>query len=428
MGGLLAARVLADFYERVTVVERDALYADAGQRKGVPQGRHFHTVLLRGARVLDGLFPGLTDDLVAAGAPRVNLLRQARVIVNGHQLASADTGSDAIQLTRPMLDGAVRERVAAIPAIKMLDGCDVVGVQANSGRVTGARIVNRTAANPREEVLAADLVVDAMGRAGRAAGWLPELGFTAPKEQRIKVDIAYTSRLLRLRPGALGADRLVLVGAMPGRTRGVALAAQEDDLWMLTAYGVAGDHPPLDEEGLLAFVKSAAPSDVYTAVLHATAETEPRQHKFPASIRRRYERLRAVPAGLLAFGDAICSFNPVYGQGMTVAAVESEVLRACLERGGDDLARRFFPRAAKVIDPVWQLNAGGDLALPEVPGHRPLATRLINRYVARAQRVGASDPDVATAFIRVGGLLDPPAAILAPRILARVIRGGRRRG
>jgi 2-polyprenyl-6-methoxyphenol hydroxylase-like FAD-dependent oxidoreductase len=418
----LVARVLADFYERVTVVERDELRADVGYRRGVPQGRHFHSLLSRGARGLDGLFPGFTDDLVAQGAPRVELLRQARVVVSGYQLARARTGADAIQLTRPMLEDAVRRRVAGIGAIKTLDGCDVVGLQANGGRVTGARIVNRTTARPRAEILDADLVVDAMGRAGRTARWLPELGYRAPDVDQIRVDMAYTSRLLRIPDSALAGDRLVLVGPMPGRTRGFALAVQEGDRWMLTAVGVAGDHPPVDEEGLLAFVKSAAAPDVYAAIRDAEPLSPPQPHRFPASIRRRYERLHRFPAGLLVFGDAICSFNPIYGQGMTVAAVQAEALHRCLRAGDHDLARRFFPAAAKAIDPVWQLNAGGDLALPEIEGRRPLGTRLINRYVARAQRAAATEPAVATAFIRVGGLLDPPAAILAPRVLTRVLR------
>lgn len=386
MGGLLAARVLADFYERVIVVERDEIRADAGHRRGVPQSRHFHALLLRGGQALDGLFPGLVDELVALGACRVELLGAARFIVAGHQLAKGDTGASTIQLTRPMLEDAVRARVAGIAKVKVIDGCDAVGLLASDGRVTGARIVNRTAARPHEEILDADLVVDATGRAGRTTKWLAQLGYRPPAEDEIKVDIAYTSRVLRLAPGALAPDRLVLVGPKPGRPRGFALAAQEGESWMLTVVGMAGDHPPVDDAGLLAFVRSAAPPDVYAAIRDAEPVTEPRRHAFPSSIRRRYERLRDSPAGVLAFGDAICSFNPIYGQGMTVAALEAEALKRCLLAGDDELARRFYRAAAKVIDPVWQLNAGGDLALPEIPGHRPLATRLINRYVARMQR------------------------------------------
>jgi 2-polyprenyl-6-methoxyphenol hydroxylase-like FAD-dependent oxidoreductase len=427
MGGLLAARTLADFYERVTVIERDEIPADTDYRRGVPQGRHFHTILLRGAQVLDAMFPGLVDELVAAGAPTSNFMRDARFVLAGNELIRTDTGALAIQLTRPMLEGTIRARVAAIPGVKIVDGCDVVGLKTSGGRVTGARIVNRTPGS-KQEILEAGLVVDAMGRAGRAKAWLGELGYRPPAEDRIRVDIAYVSRFVRLAPGTSPSATLVLVGPVAGRPTGFALAAQEGDRWMLTVVGMAGDHPPDDDEAaFLAFIKRAAPPDVYEVIRKAEPLTELRVHKFQASVWRRYEKLRRFPTGLLAFGDAICSFNPIYGQGMTVAALEASALRRCLLDGDQDLARRFFRAAAKVIAPVWQLNAGGDLAVPEIEGHRPLATRVINRYVARLQQVARHDAKVATAFVRVIGLLDPPPAMMAPGIVARVMIGGRSR-
>jgi 2-polyprenyl-6-methoxyphenol hydroxylase-like FAD-dependent oxidoreductase len=160
---------------------------------------------------------------------------------------------------------------------------------------------------------------------------------------------------------------------------------------------------------------------VLAVIRAATPLTEPRRHTFPASIWRRYDRLNRFPEGLLVFGDAICSFNPVYGQGMTVAALEADALRHCLSTGDTDLARRFLRAAGKIIDPAWQLSAGGDLAFPEIPGHRPLATRLINRYVARLQRLAQTDPTLSTAFVRVIGLLEPPSALTRPAILARTL-------
>lgn len=424
MGGLLAARTLADFYERVTVVERDVLTADhRDHRKGIPQGRHFHTLLRRGAEVLDALFPGLTDELAGAGAPTASAL-DVRLILSGYEMSRVDTGTTAIQVTRPLLEAAVRARVADIPHVKIVDGTVAVGLRTGAGRVTGVRV----AVGGREEFLDAALVVDAMGRAGRTTRWLAELGYAPPAEDRIKVDMRYASRMLRLAPETPPPDKLTLVGPIPGRARAFALAAQEGDRWMLTAVGMAGDHPSDTDEGaLLAFVKTMAPPEVYAAIRDAQPLSEPRGHGFPASIRRRYERLRRFPTGLLVFGDAICSFNPIYGQGMTVAAIEAEILRRCLRGGEHDLARRFFRAAAKAINPAWQLSAGGDLALPEIEGHRPLATRVINRYVARLHRVAQHDTTVSAAFRRVGLLLDPPSAVLAPRILLRVLLGGRRR-
>ncbi|TDV41017.1 2-polyprenyl-6-methoxyphenol hydroxylase-like FAD-dependent oxidoreductase [Actinophytocola oryzae] len=419
MAGILAARVLAETYERVTVVERDRFHADADHRRGVPQGHHFHTLLLRGTRLLDTLFPGLSDELVEAGAVRTNLLGQARVVLAGHELCRVTTGH-TIQLTRPLLDRHVRARLAAVPNVKLLDGCEVGGLRTTGDRVTGVRVAHRTG-RVVAETITADLVVDAMGRAGRTASWLPGLGFDAPPQERIKADIAYVSRLVRFPEHARPADQLVLVGAVPGRPRGFILGRQEDDRWMLTVVGMAGDHPPTDDAGLLDFVATAAPADVMASIRAAEPVEEPSTHRFPASVWRHYERLRRFPAGLLAFGDSICSFNPVYGQGMTVAALEADALRRCLADGEQDLARRFHRAAARIVAPAWQLNAGGDLALPEIEGHRPLSVRLVNRYVARLQRIAEHDPVVAATFLRVAGLLAPPSSMMAPRILARAL-------
>lgn len=421
MAGMLAARVLADRYERVIVVERDRLAADAVHRRGVPQGHHFHTVLLRGSQVLDSLFPGFMDELVAAGAPRSRMLHQGRIVLGGHEFCRTTTG-DMVQLTRPLLDRHVRDRLAAIANVKVVDGCAAGGVTMTGDRVTGVRVAYGT----RQDVLEADLVVDAMGRSGRTATWLPALGFAAPPEERIKPDIAYVSRLVRIPDAVRPAERFVLVGPVPGRPRGFALGLQEGDRWMLTVVGMAGDHPPVDDAGLLDFVATAAPPDILDAIRDAQPLSDPHTHRFPTSVWRHYEKLRAFPAGLLAFGDSVCSFNPVYGQGMTVAALQADALRTCLADGEHDLARRFFRAAARIIAPAWRLSAGGDLALPEIEGHRPLSMRLVNRYVARLQGIAAHDPVVSRAFMRVAGLLDPPASIMSPRVVLRAITGGRR--
>lgn len=424
MAGLLAARALADFYERVIVVERDELPAGPAPRRGVPQGRHYHTVLTRGGQVLDSLFPGLVDEFVESGASTPNLLLNARFRLGGYQLATVDTESLAIQLTRPLLEGMVRARLAALTNVKIVDGCETVGLHFAGGRVAGARVVYRASGRP--EVLEADLVVDATGRSGRAVTWLAEQGYPAPAEDRIKVGIAYVTLMLRLDPDIRPAEEMILIGPVPGRPNAFVFAAQEDDRWILTVVGMAGEHPPTDEEGLLEFVRRSAPPDVFEAIRAAESLAEPRVHKFPASLWRRYERLGRFPEGLLVVGDAICSFNPIYGQGMTVAALEAEALQKCLAAGDHGLAQRFFRAAAKIVDPAWKFNARGDLALPEIEGTRPLRTRLTNRYVARLQRIAEHDPAVANAFIRVIGLLEPPSALTRPGILARAIFGGRR--
>ncbi len=432
MGGLLAARALADFFEQVTLIERDAFPPIGEHRKGVPQGRHVHVLHLRGAEILEGLFPGLIADLVAQGVPLINRPEQELIWFDGGGYHARFTLEDGrlgvLGVSRPLLEGYVRQRVLALPNVRAIERCDALGLVPSEqrSRVRGVRLL-RQAEGSAEEVLDADLVVDASGRGSRAVKWLEELGYAPPEEDQVTVNFGYSTRLYRRRPEHLDGAKAVVITGSTALKRGGVMLAQEGERWIVSLGGFVSDHPPLDEEGFTAYARSLAAPDIYNLIKEAEPLSEAIPYRFKASLRRRYERLPRFPEGFLVFGDAICSFNPIYGQGMSVAAMEALDLQQTLRQGMDGLWRRFFRRAAKSIDIPWQIVVSGDLRFPEVEGKRTPAIRLINAYMERLHRAAHGDPVIARAFNDVAGLLAPPQSLMRPGIMWRVLRENLRR-
>jgi 2-polyprenyl-6-methoxyphenol hydroxylase-like FAD-dependent oxidoreductase len=423
MAGLLAARVLTDAYAQVAVLDRDQLPEAGTHRRGVPHGRHLHALLAAGQQALEELFPGLTAELVAHGAPAGDVLANGRWYLNGHRLRQAPTGMVALCASRPFLEGFVRARVRALPKVRFLDACDIVGLATtpDGRRVTGVRVLPR-ADGGAEEVLGADLVVDATGRGSRTPTWLEALGYPRPPTEQVRIGLGYATRTYRLPPDALGGDLGVLHAPTPTHPRGAAFLRLEGDRWMVTLAGILGDYPPTDPDGFLAFARSLRFPDIYQAIGDAEPLDDPVPFRFPASVRHRYERLDRFPDGLLVVGDGVCSFNPIYGQGMSVAALEALTLRRHLRRVAAPQPRRWFGDLARVVDVPWDIAVGGDLVFPGVQGRRTAKVRLVNAYLARLHAAAAHDAGLASAFMRVAGLVAPPQSLLRPGVVLRVLR------
>lgn len=424
MGGLLAARVLAESYDRVTVVERDRLPEGAENRRGVPQGRHVHGLLPGGSIIVEELFPGLLEDLVAAGATKLDDYSRLHFLPDGaHRLSPLVDIEPIYQPSRPFLEAGIRARVRALPNVEIIDECDVVGpvTDPSRTRVTGARVVRHE--TRREEVPAADLVVDATGRGSRTPAWLADLGYDRPREDEVVIDVRYSSRTVRLDPDEVP-ERLTVIGATAERPAGMGLFAYEDGTWLFTVSGYGEHHPAADYESMVEFAAGFAPPHMVEALAKAEPLGEVSTFRFHANRRRRYDRMRRFPQGLIVFGDAMCSFNPIYGQGMSVAAMEAVALRDCLRGGDRDLARRFFRAAAKPIGIAWKMAVGADLALPHIEAPRPLPVRLVNAYIGRLLTAAEHDPVVAARFLRVSAFLEKPPRLMTPAMLARVF--GRR--
>jgi pimeloyl-ACP methyl ester carboxylesterase/2-polyprenyl-6-methoxyphenol hydroxylase-like FAD-dependent oxidoreductase len=424
IAGLLGARAVADHYERVTIVERDRLPTGSEQRKAVPQGRHIHGLLARGLREMEELLPGIGDEMIDDGAPAFSTLADTYLAGYGRQMGRIALGLGSVTASRPFIEAHVRSRVLALANVKLRDRCEVRELVAGSGkRVTGVVAVDKRAGAP-EETLAADLVVAASGRSARVPAWLEALGYGRPPESRLDVDLSYASRPYTLPPGSL-TDKMVLVGARPGFPRALGMVAHEGDDWLVTLAGYGEHKPPTEPKAFEQFLASVAPSHALTALERGDAGEEIVAYGFPGHQRRHYERMRHFPAGFVAIGDALCSFNPLYGQGMTVAAVEAVALRDCLARGERRLARRYFRATKKIVNQAWQLATGADLGLPEVEAERSLSVRLSGAYAQKVREASGEDAEVSAALARVVGLLESPSHLMRPRILRRVLGGYR---
>jgi 2-polyprenyl-6-methoxyphenol hydroxylase-like FAD-dependent oxidoreductase len=423
MGGLIAARALSDSYEQVTIVERDELPAEPSNRRGVPQGRHTHGLLGGGRAVLETLYPGFTHELVARGAVTADITGDVLWCNEGAYHQRFESGLTGVLLSRPLIEHHVRARTLALRNVSVVRG-DVVGldITPDRSRVAGVHL-QRYGHDGTSETLAADLVVDASGRGSRALGWLETAGFARPAEEQIEVGLSYATRHYRRRPGDLGSAMGVVVAGTPANPRSGVVLAQEGDRWVVTLVGYKGDGAPPNEEGFVAFARSLPIAEIAMVVANCEPVGDFVVSRFPSNQRRRFEHLSAPPEGFLAFGDAICSFNPVYGQGMTVAAMEGLALQKCLREGNQRLARRFYAAAAKLIDAPWSIAVGNDLRMPGVVGPLSPMVRFVNWYMQRLHRAAWHDPQVAMAFQRVANLLAPPPSILAPAIARRVFTG-----
>jgi 2-polyprenyl-6-methoxyphenol hydroxylase-like FAD-dependent oxidoreductase len=445
IAGLLAAAALSRSCPRVTLFDRDTLPAEPGPRRGVPQSRQLHALQARGVQALDELLPGLRDELVAAGGVLADMQGDIHWYLDDYLLKPARTGLEGLGISRPRLEWLIRSRVAALPGVTITDGADVVRLVTADDQVTGVTVRAARTRDAAEETVAADLVTDAAGAGSRTPVWLQELGLDAPRVTRVRAGVTYVTRMYRRDQKQLDGRFGSLLTPYPGRPFGGAALRQEGERWVVLLAGMAGTEPPLDEDGMIAFAEKFASQDIATVMRESTPLTEPLKYTYPESTRRHYEKLAGLPDRLLVIGDAYCGFNPIYGQGITVAALEALILRRLLSTtedsaaegraaegraaegraaggSGAGLARDYFRAAGKLVDEAWETSAASDLRFPEVEGDRRRGAGLLNAYGEKFRAAASVDPALGETFLRVANMADKPAKLLSPGTVLRVFR------
>jgi 2-polyprenyl-6-methoxyphenol hydroxylase-like FAD-dependent oxidoreductase len=433
MAGLFAGHVLAGFFREVLVVDRDRLVGVDGLRRTTPQSFHAHALLARGQRAVEALLPGITLEFQAAGVPVGDVGRDLRWIVNGRRLRPVDTGLVCLATPRITLENRVRERLRALPNDTFLEYTDVLGLATTPDRrrVTGAHVLCRRSGGT-SQTLYADLVVDTTGRGSRLTSWLADLGYQAPDEQRMRIDLGYATRHYRLPVGLLGTDLAYIVVQTPSHPHGAVFARERllpegGERYTLSLNGHGADRPPADEDAFDAYVRSLPVPHIHESIRDAEPLDDVRTYQFPTTLWRHYEQLDRFPEGLLAMGDSVASPNPVYAQGNTLSALEALALRRHLERGVPGAAR-YFADVAKILAPAWDVNIAGDIAHPGIDAEGTLSSKLraASAFLPLVQRAAVHDEKVTEAFLRVAGLIDKPQALMRPDRVLRVLRSANR--
>ncbi|GAB4580944.1 MAG: hypothetical protein Fur0022_36890 [Anaerolineales bacterium] len=424
LSGLLAARVLANHFDHVTLIERDTFPDQPEFRNGVPQSRHLHILLLKGKEIFERYFPGLESELVAHGAVRADAGTEfLTVSIFGRIVPVPNTGLCLVLCSRNLIEHHVRARLKAVKNLQWITQGEVTGYLTGNtpAQITGVHLRPR-GGETLPPTLTADLIVDASGRTSQTADWLAAFGYPRPETTLVNSHLGYATRWYRQPDGYQSQWKGMIVGVKPpDNPRGGALFPAEGGQWIVTLAGTNACYPPTDEAGFLDFARALADPVIYEAIRHAEPISPIYGYRRTENQWRHYERLPRWPGGLVVMGDAACGFNPVYGQGMTSAAMGAALLDEQLQT-----TRNFTPafgqtyqrKLAKLLETPWLMATGEDFRWENTEGVRPGgATRFVQGYMDRVIHLARRNPRAGGAFLKVAHLLESPLSLFHPAIM-----------
>ncbi|HEY9662287.1 MAG TPA: FAD-dependent oxidoreductase [Allocoleopsis sp.] len=432
IAGLLAARALANWFDHVIVIERDRFPDHPAPRSGVPQSYQLHVLITQGQRIVEQLFPGFRDQLAEQGAPLIDWAADCPLLLPQGWSPRFKSDLTTYASSRNLLESLLRQQLTQYKAIEFLTETQVTGLFTNPDHTAVLGVQTRDHQNHQRSILA-QIVVDASGRNSKTPQWLQQMGYGMPQQEVVNSFLGYASRLYGgWNDQAVPYKALYIMPKAPDYPRGGVMYQIEHGQWMVVCIGVGRDYPPTDEAGFLQFAQSLRSPEIYEAIRQAEPISPIYGYRRTENCWRHYEHLSSFPKNFVVLGDAVCAFNPVYGQGMTVAALGALQLdrwlqqhQHSLEQGKSGLTRQFQQQLAQVIQTPWLIATGDDFRWATTEGKAPKGvTKVIHRYLDQVIQAASQDPEVYAAFISVIHMVKPPTLFLHPRIVRSVLRSG----
>ncbi|MFD3165210.1 FAD-dependent oxidoreductase [Herpetosiphon sp. NSE202] len=422
IAGLVAARALANHFQNVIIVERDGLDTATQPRKGVPQANHVHILLTGGFNVLQHYFPSFTSDLHAAGVPELNWSRDVQWFQAGSWKTRQPCSISFYPQARATLESRIREYVRQHPKIEFRGQTKVEQLLFDASKTTVTGVLVNQADQSSE--IAADLVVDTTGRGSRTGQWLEAAGYQTPVKEVMPIDLVYVSQVFK-KTATPRNWQCLACHPSKNSPRGAIIAPIDDEHWIVTLFGYLGQHPTPTNADVLEFVRNLPVPDIYTTLAEATAVSEPVRFGYPQQVFQRYDKLKRFPQGFLVLGDALCSVDPVFGQGMTLACKEAnaldQVLASTQGQHAATLAQAFFKQAQKIIEVPWLITQAEALRFKGMPGSRSPKIRFLQWYTEHVFWLSAQSTEIYQAFLDVMHLLAGPEALLRPKVVRGVL-------
>ena len=425
ISGKLAARVLADFFKEVIILERDAEAQGPLPRKGAPQGEHIHALLFAGANGLEELFPGITEKFNASGAVKINATKDIAWFHHGVWKLRYDGEYATILQTRPHLEWLLEQYIKKIPNVTIQYSRRVSNFLYNEkeNRMTGVEIRDGS----DSITLHADLIVDASGVSSLSSRWLRKRGVPIP-EEKVSIDLCYFTKTIELpdNPDRDWAIKLVYPNP-PSEKIGGGISKVEGNRYLVTFMGY---HNEINEKevrksdaNFIDIAKQLPKLDLYHELQDATALSSTSTFRVPNITWRRFDKVSKFPNGLLTIGDTICRIDPFFGQGMSIAVLEALALKKLLanrDRSTQHLVDRFHREVRKIISPIWNMVLTEDFRYPETVGRKPAGLSIQQWYAKNIFLLSSEHKGTYNSFIQVMHLLRPTSTLMHPSIIKNV--------